>query len=202
MAERLVAVRRGSAIVSSVPLDQRAGFGARCAAYFIDSLALFGFAALFSAIAFLNIFVHSDEGRTTASDEAIWNSAVLLILTAPCWALVNILLTTWRKQTVGQFVMGLQMVQDDGEEPGLVRLIVYWLALHPVLFHPVLAGFWVLLAYTAATLSQGLAVIVVSLAIAILCLVGPVASLVTALSDPERRGIHDRIAGMVVTRLE
>jgi hypothetical protein len=58
---------------------------------------------------------------------------------------------------------------------------------------------WLLLAL-ASLLSE--LVVVVSLAMALLCFVAPVAALIFTIVDPQRRAIHDRLAGLKVVRLE
>jgi uncharacterized RDD family membrane protein YckC len=179
-----------------------APFGTRLLAYLLDSVVLFGFTMLFASVAFINIFLRSESGRTRASDEVIWDSVILLVLTVPAWLLVSLLLTWRRGQTVGQYVAGLRLAREDGADPGIGQLALYWLALHPLLFHPLLGGFWLLMAVVALSLQQHDAVLVLSLGIAILCLLAPIASLVFAMLDPERRAIHDRIAGIRVVRLE
>lgn len=203
MAERLAVPRRaGDSRARAAPGSAPAGLGVRILAYAVDSVVLFAFASAVSAVAFLNILLHSDAGRVTASDRAIWSSAVVLLATVPAWGLLNLLLTARRGQTVGQYMFGLRLQREEGGEPGLARLLLYWLALHPLLYHPMLAGFWVLLAYVSIALSHAMAVAVACTAIGLLSLLAPLASLVMAAGDPERRGIHDRIAGMTVTRVE
>lgn len=181
--------------------SDHAGFGSRLFSYFIDSLVLFIFTVGFAIVSFLNIFLQSDSGNENPSDATIWASVIILMLTAPAWLLLNLYLGLRRGQTVGQYVTGLGVAKDDGSLPGLARLVVYWLALHPVFFHPLLAWLWLLFAYVSISLSASLPVLIASGAMSALCLLGPLANLFFALADPERRGIHDRVAGLKVVRI-
>lgn len=202
MAERLAA---GGAAqrkdVASLTDSDRASLGSRAFAYLLDSAVLFAFTMLFALASFLNIFLRSDSGRQDPSDAAIWHSVLILVLTVPAWLYVNLMLSRRRGQTIGQYVAGLRMVRDNGQPAGGLRLLCYWLLLHPVLFHPLLAVFWLLLAYTSLSLSESRLVVLLAVSIAILCLLSPFANFFFALSDPQRRTLHDRLAGMKLVRL-
>jgi uncharacterized RDD family membrane protein YckC len=203
MAQRAAsgfAARAGAGDVPAVP--EHAGLGSRLFAYLLDSLVLFGFTMVFVTVAFLNIFLRSDSGRTDPTDATIWQSAALLMLTVPAWFLFNIVFASKRGQSVGQFVVGLRPATRSGGSPGLIRLIVYWLALHPLLFHPILAAFWFLFAYIVLALAEHGPVVIALVTIGLVSAVAPFASLLFALGDPQRRGIHDLIAGTRVVRVE
>jgi uncharacterized RDD family membrane protein YckC len=203
MAQRAVrgfAARAAAGEAPAVP--DHASLSSRCLGYFLDSLVLFGFTMAFVTIAFLNIFLRSDSGKSDPTDATIWQSAVLLMLTVPAWFLFNIVFARKRGQSVGQFVVGLRPENARGDSPGLIRLLVYWLALHPLLFHPVLAAFWFLFAYVVLTLSESGPVVIALVAVGLASLLAPFASLLFALGDPQRRGIHDLIAGTRVVRIE
>jgi uncharacterized RDD family membrane protein YckC len=204
MAERIAASRlatqAGAGYVSQ-PANA-AGRAARALAYLIDSIVLFGFTMLFATASFLNIFLRSDSGQVNASDAAIWTSVAILMLTVPGWFLFNLLLGVRRSQTVGQYVIGLCAVKDDEARPGAARLALYWLALHPLLFHPLLAVFWLLFAYVSISLAADEIVFLAACAIALLCVLAPVAGVLFSLGDRRHRMIHDRVAGLTVVRLE
>jgi uncharacterized RDD family membrane protein YckC len=203
MAERLGTARLAAQASARRPADDadHAGLGPRSLAYLLDSLILFAFTMLFALAAFLNIFLRSDSGRENPSDAEIWASVLILMLTVPCWFLLNVVLSAKRGQSLGQYVIGLQVVREEGRDAGFLRLLAYLLALHPLLFHPLLAGFWLLFAYVSISLSESTIVFLAALAMALLCLLGPLANLLVALSDPQRRGLHDRIAGTKVVRV-
>jgi uncharacterized RDD family membrane protein YckC len=205
MAERLAASRlaaRGHARAGHATFDdEHAGLGVRFLAYLLDSLVLFGFTMLFATAAFLTLFLRSDYGNVNPSDGAIWTTTAILMLTVPGWLVFNLALGLRRRQTLGQYVMGLGIRKEDDDAPGLLRLIVYNLGLHPLLFHPLLAGFWAAFAYIALALSGNEAIVLSSMAVGLLCLVAPFVGLIYALGNEGRRGIHDRIAGIKVVRL-
>jgi uncharacterized RDD family membrane protein YckC len=182
--------------------SEPAGLGARLMAYALDSVFLFAFTMIFATVAFLNIYLGSDNGADNASDKTIWESVYLLLLTVPGWYLFNLALTAKRGHTVGQFVMGLRLASADGAPPTVKRLAAYWLALHPLLFHPMLAGFWLLFAWVAISISENDLLLILGIALAFLCILAPLASLAFAAFDRQHRGVHDRLAGVRVNYLD
>jgi uncharacterized RDD family membrane protein YckC len=204
MAERLAVSRiaAGRAEAGFAGDELHANLGPRLLAYALDTVVLFGFTMVFAAVAFLNILLRSDSGRSDVSDQAIWTSVIVLMLTVPSWFAANLLLMLTRKQTVGQYVLGLGITDEFGDRPRPLKLVAYWLALHPLLFHPFLAGFWFLLAYASISLSQSEAVFVGSLAVGLASMVGPLANFIFLILDPQRRAIHDRVAGLKVVSLD
>ena len=204
MAERVagsrLAVKAGEA-PSQVPDEEQAGLGPRCLAYAVDSMLLFGFCMAFSAAAFLVIFLGSDTGRRNISDGEEWAFVAFLLATFPAWLVFNVGLVTTRGHTVGQYVIGLRVVNQSGEQPEPGRVVMYWLALHPLLFHPFLALPWGLFATLGVTIAGSSLLFVLALAMAFLCLVTPFASLLFMALDPQRRGIHDRLAGIRIVQL-
>ena len=179
-----------------------AGLGVRIVAYFIDSLVLVGFTSLFVAAAGVNVYLRSESGRENPSDAAIWDSVAILMATVPAWLLLNLLLDLRRGQSIGQYMLGLRVARGDGGEPGTARHLLHWLALHPLLFHPLLAGFWLLFAYVSISLSGSELLFVGSVTVALLCLLAPLACFFFALRDSQRRGLHDWIAGTKVVSIE
>jgi uncharacterized RDD family membrane protein YckC len=206
MAERLatsrLAARRQARTGATTLNDRHTGLGARFVAYLLDTLVLFGFTMLFATVAFLHLFLRTDYGNDNASDAAIWTTMAVLMLTVPGWLIFNLGLLLRRRQTIGQYVVGLSIEKEDGGEPGLARLILYNLALHPLLFHPLLSVFWGGFAYVALALSGSEAVVLASFAVALLCLVAPLIGLFYASGNAGRRALHDRIAGIRVVRLQ
>ncbi len=206
MADRLAASGLAAAASTSVPgvaaADAHAGIGSRVFAFVLDSFVLLAFTAVFATASFLQLYLRSDSGHHTASDGAIWTAVAVLMAAIPCWLLFNLVLSWKRSQTVGQYVVGLRAVREDGGPIGLLRVAVYWLALHPVLFHPLLAGFWALLAYVVLSLSSNTVLVIGAAAVALLCFVAPFVAFFSALADRSRRALHDHIAGMLVVRLD
>jgi uncharacterized RDD family membrane protein YckC len=198
MAERLAASAISARTSASSPDEGRAALGPRLFAYLLDSLVLFVFTTIFVSLASLAIIASSDFGEQNPSDRAFSIFAVVLLATMPCWLILNVLLIHKRGQTPGQYVIGLRLEMEDGSQPTSGRLLLYWLALHPLLFHPLLAGFWLFIAFFSLG-NNG--IVVLSLAMAVLSIVSPVASLLFALVDPEHRALHDRLAGLRVIHL-
>jgi uncharacterized RDD family membrane protein YckC len=189
--------------VDGVAFEQEpAGLGPRLMAYALDSVFLFAFTMIFATASFLNIFLRSDSGRDNATDGTIWLSVYMLLLTVPAWYVFNVVLTSRKGFTVGQFVMGLSLTSADETPLTLKRLALYWVALHPLLFHPMLAGFWLLFAWVAISISESDVLLIVGLALAFVCILAPLASLFFALFDQQRRTVHDRLAGVRVCRLD
>jgi uncharacterized RDD family membrane protein YckC len=64
-----------------------------------------------------------------------------------------------------------------------------------------LSGPWLLVGFLGVALAENEVILVLALALALLCLVGPLANFVFALFDPQHRALHDRLAGLRVVRL-
>ena len=178
-----------------------AGAGARILAYLIDSVVLFCFSIIFLVAAFLVLFIDSDEGRDEISNGEGWAVVALLLANLPAWVACSVLLCHKRGQTVGQYLMGLGIVAEDGSQPRLGRLVTYWLGLHPLVFHPLMSVVWLFLAWILVAKTTNEVAVIVAGAMALLCFVAPLAGLVLMLSDPQRRALHDRLSGLRVQRL-
>ena len=204
MAERVAASRLAvNPDVASPPAseDDRAGLGPRCLAYAVDSVLLFGFSMAFSAAAFLVIFIGSDTGRSNITDGQEWAFVGFLLATFPAWLAFNLVLMSARGFTVGQYVLGLRATTEAGERAQPGRVALYWLAMHPLLFHPLMALPWGLFATLGVTIAGSEFLFVFAVAMAFLCLVLPFVGLIFMAVDPERRGLHDRLAGMKIVQL-
>jgi uncharacterized RDD family membrane protein YckC len=200
MAERLATTRLAAAdSANAFAADpDRAPLSTRLLAYLLDSVVLFAFTMLVAALAGLSMFLRTHGGDQAVTDTDQWLSIAIFLATIPAWLLLNLLLGLKLGQTPGQYVLGLQVVQEDGSAASPQRLLGYWLALHPLFYHPLFGAIWLVLAW-AALLSE--VVFVFSLALAILCLTAPLAALIHAVVDPQNRAIHDRLAGVKVVRL-
>lgn len=181
--------------------DDQASLGQRCLAYAIDSLLLFGFSMAFSAAAFLVIFLGSDTGRSNITDDEEWAFVAFLLATFPAWLVFNVVLMSKRGHTVGQYVMGLRAVDEAGSGPTLGKVVLYWAVLHPLLFHPLLALPWGLFATLGVTIAGSELLFVFALAMVFLCLVTPFVTLIFVAIDPQRRGIHDRLARIRIVQI-
>lgn len=181
---------------------EHAGASARILAYLIDSVVLFCFSIVFLVAAFLVLFLDSDRGRDEISDGEGWAMVALLLACLPAWVAFNVVLTLRRGQTLGQYLLGLRLAGEDGSPPPRSRVLIFWLSLHPLVFHPILAGAWLLLVWVLLAKTTNEFIVVVAGAMALLCFVAPLANLAFMLSDPQRRTIHDRLARMRVQRLQ
>lgn len=181
---------------------ENAGASARVLAYLIDSVVLFCFSSVFLLAAAMVLFIDSDQGRDQISDSEAWAFVGIMVATIPAWLVANLMLGRWLGQTLGQYVMGLRVQEEDGSPPKASRLLQYWLALHPLFYHPLLAGIWLLFAYVGITLADSSLIFVLALALALLCLAAPLANLLFLFRDPQRRTIHDRLVGLRVQRLQ
>ena len=202
-ASRLVAnsnAAAGASLEALVP--DHAGIGPRIAAYLVDSVVLSAFFLVFVAISALNIYIASDSGRTDPSDAEIWNSVVLALIAVPAWLVTGLFFDWKRGQSLGKYMLGLRVVRSDGRPAGFSRHLAHWLALHPLLFHPVVAGFWALFTWASVSFTENTAVYLCGLAATLLCFLAPLVNFAFALGDPQRRGVHDLIAGTKVVRIE
>jgi uncharacterized RDD family membrane protein YckC len=193
---------RTSATTADAGEEARAGAGTRVLAYLIDSVVLFCFSIVFLLAAALVLFLDSDQGRDQITDAEAWAFVGILTATVPAWLLAGWLMYIKLGQTVGQYVIGLRVQNEDGSAPQRGRLLLYWLALHPLLYHPLFCGVWFLLAYVGISLAESDLLFVLGTAMGLLCVVAPVVGLVFMLSDPQRRTIHDRLAGLRLQRLQ
>ncbi|MGE0057401.1 MAG: RDD family protein [Dehalococcoidia bacterium] len=196
MAGRLAAVGRDNADDAA----ETAGLGPRLAAYLLDSVVLGVFALIFAIAAGAIIFFSSDGGESNPSDEAFSALVIVILLTMPAWFLFALALFWKRGQSIGQYLMGIEITRDDGKVPGNGQIAAYLICLHPLLFHPVMAVLWAYAAYQSL-IHSSLVLLIVGIAMALLSILGPLASLAFALTDSRRRGIHDRLAGMRVIRV-
>lgn len=181
--------------------DGREAFGSRVLAYLIDSAVLFGFATLFTVFAGLVILIGTGSGGKTISDTQEWAFSAILLATWPAWLLFNLAVCGRLGHTIGHYVMGLRIMDETGRAPPYRRMLGYLLTLHPLIFHPILAGPWMLIAFLGLALAENEFILVIALAMTLLCLAGPLASFVFALFDSNRRGLHDRVSGLRVVRL-
>jgi uncharacterized RDD family membrane protein YckC len=193
---------RNDATTAGASEQTHAGASARVLAYLIDSVVLFCFSMVFAVAAALVLFLDSDQGRNDITDAEAWAFTAISAATVLAWLVTGVLMHLKRGQTVGQYVMGLRVRNEDGSAPEARRLLLYWLALHPLLFHPLFCGIWLLVAYVGISLAESDVLFVVGVAMGLLSLVAPLAGLVYMLSDAERGTIHDRLAGIRMQRLQ
>jgi uncharacterized RDD family membrane protein YckC len=196
VAGRLAAVGRDNADDAA----ETAGLGPRLAAYLLDSVVLAAFALIFAIAAGAIVFFSSDGGESNPSDEAFTALVIVVLLAVPAWLIFIVALFWKRGQSIGQYLMGIEITRDDAKVPGNAQILAYTLCLHPLLFHPIMAGLWAYAAYQSL-LQSSLVLLIAGIMMAFLSLFGPLASLAFVLTDKRRRGIHDRLAGMRVIKV-
>jgi uncharacterized RDD family membrane protein YckC len=204
MAERLAASRfvTQARAASTSEEPEHASLQTRTAAYLIDSLVLFGFGMSFIAVGLIVLLISSDSGLQDPSDGAILSFVLVVVLMPPAWLALNLVFGLRRQQTLGQYILGLRIESEDGAPLTLRRLLLRLVALNPLTFHPLFAGFWFFLALVSILLVSSQAVYLACIAISLLCLAAPLVSFAFALTDPQRRGVHDWLAATKVVRLE
>ena len=179
-----------------------AHLSARVSAYLVDSVILLAFILLFFVVAGVELLIADSRTAGDPPDAAFYAFAAIVpggSLLA--WTAFNLALMRWRGQTVGMYVIGIQTVADDGTAPTARRALLRWFGLHPLLFHPFLLPVWLIFSFLIVSATPSRPALVVTLALVLLCLVAPAVSLLTALFDPERRALHDRLARTLVVHL-
>ena len=179
-----------------------ANLNARVSAYLIDSAALLAFVLLFLVVGGAVLLWSSDLGKNDAPDSAYYASvAVFLGGSLLSWTAFNLALMRWRAQTMGMYIIGIKTVGEDGLSLTPWRMLLRWFGLHPLLFHPFLLPVWGLFSLLAVSFTLSQVILVITVALVLLCLVSPAASMAMMLLDPERRALHDRLARTLVVHL-
>lgn len=195
----------GTSTPASAAASRRpaARVSARCSAYLIDSLALLGFILVFFIIAGALLLSVSDLGKQDAPDSAYY--AFISIFLGGCliaWTVFNVAMLRWRGQTAGMFIIGIRSVGEDGAPLATGQTLLHWLALHPLLFHPLLLPVWGVGALLVVSVTLSAAVMAIAVALMLLCVLAPAASTLSMLLDAEHRTLPDRLARTIVVNLE
>ncbi len=176
---------------------------ARISAYLVDSVILLAFILVFFVLAGLELLVADSRTSGDPPDAAFY--AFLAIFSGGSlltWTAFNVALTRWRGQTAGMYVIGIRVVGEDAPALTTGRAFLRWFGLHPLLFHPFLLLVWFVLAALSVSLTLSQLALIVTGALALLCLVSPAANLLIAASDPARRALHDRLARTLVVHMD
>jgi uncharacterized RDD family membrane protein YckC len=192
-----------TAVPSTATARPIAHVNARISAYLVDSIILFAFILVSFVIAGAQILFTSDLGEGDPPDAAYYAFVAILVGgSILAWSAFNVALMRWRGQTTGMYVIGIRTVGEDTRRLTAKRALFRWLAFHPLLFHPLLLPLWVIFSLLVVSLALPQIVLVIVLALAVLCLVSPIASLLAVLFDAERRAPHDRLARTLVVHLD
>lgn len=188
---------------SAVTVRPVAHLNARISAYLVDSVILLAFVLVFFVIGGSVLIFTGDLGKGDPPDSAYYASiAIFLGGSLLSWTAFNLALMRWRGQTTGMYVIGIRTVGEHGPALTTGRTLLRWFGLHPLLFHPFLLPIWALFSLLVVSFTLSQVVLVVTLALVLLCLVSPAASLLAMLVDSERRALHDRLARTLVVHLE
>lgn len=180
-----------------------ARLNARISAYLVDSIILVAFILVFFVAGGSILLFTSDLGKGDAPDEAYY--AAISVFLGGClltWSAFNIALMRWRGQTAGMYVVGIKTVGIDTAPLSTGRTLLRWFGLHPLLFHPLLLPIWGILSLLVVSLTLSSIVLVITIALVLLCIVSPIASMVAMMLDTERRAPHDRLAQTLVVHFE
>lgn len=175
-----------------------AGLEARLVAFIFDTIILLAFLALFGMIAMLQLLARSSFGDTDAPDSAYYAALGIVAGVIPFWLVFNVWLQSWRGQTVGKYIVGIHIARNDGGRVGTARAFLRMLLLNPLLFHPLLAVPWALLAIYGTMLTQNQVVLAATATVLLLSILATPVALAAILADGRRRALHDRIVGTLV----
>ena len=188
---------RGAPSPPAAPAVAR--LNARISAYLADSIILLAFILTFFVIGGAVLLFSSDLGSNDAPDAA-FSAFLAILLGGPLlsWSAFNLALMRWRGQSLGMYIVGIRTVAEGGAPLATRIVLLRWFGLHPLLFHPFLLPIWALLALYSVSVTLSQIVFVITVALVLLCVVAPAASLLTMIVDSNRRALHDRLAGTLV----
>lgn len=134
-----------------------------------------------------------------ASDAELYAFLAIIGVGAPAiWTALNLALLSTRRQTGGQYVAGLRVARADGAPFAPRHALAWWFCLNPLLFSwpmAVVTGFPLA---AVIALALGAFTVFAFTALMVLCLLAPLAALVSAMLDAQNRALHDRVVGTLV----
>ncbi|MDI6857506.1 MAG: RDD family protein [Dehalococcoidia bacterium] len=185
----------------TAPVPRYAGLEARVVAFLFDTIILLAFSSVFLTASLFQLLLRSDFGEVDPPDSAFYTSLGMIVAVVPFWFAFNLWLLMWKGQSVGKYIVGIRVAGANGSGLTLGQAAARILLLDPLLFHPLLAVPWALLAIFATSLTLNVVVLVVTVSLALLSLLSPLIALGAMAFDEQRRGLHDRIAGTLVVRM-
>lgn len=175
-----------------------ASLRARIGGYVVDMVILSAIGMVVVVAAGAMLLFATDLGEQDATDPQYYAFFSMIGLGAPLiWTALNLALLSTRGQTGGQYVAGLRLRRADGGQLTRANVAAWWFSFNPLLFSwpmSLLVGFPLLV---IAGLTQNRALLAAAFLAIGVCLIAPVAALVSVLFDRGRRGLHDRIAGTI-----
>ena len=202
------AAERAQATPSPAATPPIARLTARISAYLADSIILLAFILAFFVIGGAVLLFSSDLGSNDAPDAA-FSAFLAILLGGPLlsWSAFNLALMRWRGQSMGMYIIGIRAVAEGGAPLATRTVLLRWFGLHPLLFHPFLLPIsallaWALLAPYSITVTFSRVIFVITVALVLLCVVAPAASLLAMAIDSNRRALHDRLARTLVVHID
>lgn len=185
----------------TAPRTPCAGLEARIVAFVFDTIILLAFFSLFLMVSLFQLLLLSDFGDVDPPDSAFYTALGIIVGVVPFWFAFNLWLLMWRGQSVGKYIVGVKVAGSDGGGLSFRQAVARILLLDPLLFHPLLAIPWALLAIFATSLTVNVVVLIVTVGVALLSLLSPLIALGAMMTDKQRRALHDRITGTLVVRM-
>lgn len=180
-----------------------ARLNARITAYLVDSVILLAVILVFFVLGGAVLLFSSDFGAGDPPDSAYYAClAIFLGGSLLAWSALNLALMRWRGQSAGMYVVGIRTVGEDASAITTGQTLRRWFGVHPLLFHPFLLPVWAVFSLLIVSFTLSQIVLVVTLALVLLCIVAPLASLIALIADPERRALHDRFARTLVVHID
>jgi uncharacterized RDD family membrane protein YckC len=182
---------------------QAAHLRARIGGYVVDMVIFGAVTMIMTVLAGFTLLASIDWGTQDPTDPELYTFLAIIGLGTPLvWTALNLFVLARRGQTGGQYVAGLRLVREDGNEPRLREATAWWFCFNPLLFSwpmTLIAG--LPLVTVVSLLSSSLTIVVFGVVVT-LCLACPIIALVSALIDRQNRALYDRVAGVIAVPSE
>lgn len=176
---------------------------ARVGGYVVDMVIFGAITMLTTVLAGFILLAGIDWGTQDPTDPQLYTFLAIIGLGTPLiWTALNVGLLLTRGQVGGQYVAGLKLVRDDGDDVRAREAFAWWFCFNPLLFSWPMA-FIAGLPLTAviSLLSSSLTIVVFGVVVT-LCIACPIIALVSAAIDRQNRALHDRVAGVIAVPAE
>jgi hypothetical protein len=177
---------------------QAAHLRARIGGYVVDMVIFGALTMIMTVSAGFILLASIDWGTQDPTDPQLYAFLAIIGLGTPLvWTLLNVGLLITRGQTGGEYVAGLRLLREDGDEPKVRNALAWWFCFNPLLFSwPMAFIAGMPLSAVISLLSSSLTIIVFGVVVT-LCVACPIIALVSAAIDRNNRALHDRVAGVV-----
>lgn len=172
---------------------------ARAGGYVVDMVIFSAIAMIVVVIAGFVLLSSTGWAEQDASDAELYTFLAIIGIGAPLvWTALNVALLSIRRQTGGQYVAGLRVARADGRVFSARDAVAWWFCFNPLLFSWPMALVTGFPLAAVIALALGAFTVFVFTALILLCLVLPVAALISAAADGQNRALHDRVIGTIV----